>query len=141
MPQKEKDNKVLQSMRGKLVIWMSKKLTIVARILVANQVILASIWYVPSCADLSLSIVKTMKSLMKNFVWSGQANGKARAKVAWDIAILPLAKGGIKIIDPEAQTIVFLAKMLVRGLTLGPEPWKVLLCHWVHDLKQSYRRR
>jgi hypothetical protein len=70
-----------------------------------------------------------MKNLIKNFVRSSQANGKARAKVAWDIAILPLPKGGIKILDPKAQTIVILANMLVKGFTLGPKPWKVLLCH------------
>jgi hypothetical protein len=82
MPQKEKDNKVLQLVRGKLVVWMSKKLSLATRILVANQVILAFVWYVASCINLSLSIVKKVKSLIMNFVWSGQTNGKARAKVA-----------------------------------------------------------
>jgi len=31
--------------------------------------------------------------------------------------------------------------MLVRGFTVGPKPWKVFLCHQVHNLKQSYKRR
>jgi hypothetical protein len=89
-------------MKGKLVIWMFKKLSFVARILVANQVILAFVLYVASCVDLSPFVLKKVKSLIRNFVWLSQANGKARAKVAWDIAILPLAKGGIKILEPEA---------------------------------------
>jgi hypothetical protein len=68
--------------KGKLIVWMSKKLSLATRILVANQVILAFVWYVASCINLSLSIVKKVKSLIMNFVWSGQTNGKARAKVA-----------------------------------------------------------
>ncbi len=82
--------------------------------------------YVPSCTD---SIVKKMKSLIRNLVWSSQADGKARAKVAWDTAILPLAKVGINILDPEAQITTLLTKMLLRGLTPRSKPWKVLLYH------------
>jgi hypothetical protein len=70
MLQKENDNKVLQSVRGKLVVWMSKKLSLVARILVANEVILAYVWYVASCIDLSFFVVKKVKNLIRNFVWS-----------------------------------------------------------------------
>jgi hypothetical protein len=73
---------------------MSKKLSLATRILMANQVILAFAWYVASCANLSLFVVKKARNLIKNFVWLGQANGKARAKVSWDTTILPLAKGG-----------------------------------------------
>ncbi len=39
----EKDNKILQSIRGKQVAWRFKKLSFVAKFLVVNQVILASI--------------------------------------------------------------------------------------------------
>jgi hypothetical protein len=70
-----------------------------------------------------------MKSLIRNLVWSSQADGKARAKVAWDTAILPLAKVGINILDPEAQITTLLTKMLLRGLTPRSKPWKVLLYH------------
>jgi hypothetical protein len=76
-----------------------------------------------------------------NFVWSSQANGKARAKVAWDTAILPLAKGGINIFDLEAKITTILTKMFIKDFTPWPKPWKVLLCHQVHNLKQSYKGR
>jgi hypothetical protein len=33
---------------------------------------------------------------------------------------IPLTKGGIKILDLEAQTFALLAKMLIQGLNLGP---------------------
>ncbi len=45
--------------------------------------------------------------------------GKAaptRAKVKWDTLTLPIAKGGLGIIDPKSQSEALLAKLLVRGL-------------------------
>lgn len=60
-----------------------------------SYMILVSIWYASSCANLSHSNVKKVKTLIRNFVWSCQVDGKARAKVAWDIIILPLARRGL----------------------------------------------
>jgi hypothetical protein len=137
MPQKEKDNKILQSIRGKQVAWMSKKLSFVAKNLVANQVIPVSIWYVVSCVNLSLFAMKKVKSLIRNYVWLNQVDGKARAKVAWGNTTC--INGGIKILDLETQTIALFTKMLIRGLTPRVELWKVFLCHWVVNLRQSYR--
>lgn len=110
MLQKEKDNKVLQVVRGKLVDWSSKWLSVIGRILVANHVILASVWYIFSCANISLSSLKKVKTLVHNYIWSSKSNNKTRAKVTWDITILPLIKGGIKILDLETHTFVLFCK-------------------------------
>lgn len=59
--------------------------------------------------------------------------------MAWGTTIFPLFNGGIKILDLEAQTTTLLAKMLVRGFVPRPKLWKVLLCHWVVNLRQSYK--
>lgn len=74
MPQKEKDHKILQSIRGKQVAWTSKKLSFVAKNLVVNQVILVSIWYVVSCVNLSLFSMKKVKSL-KPSRWKSKGKG------------------------------------------------------------------
>jgi hypothetical protein len=50
---------------------------------------------------------------VRNFVWSSKTNSKARAKVAWNITMLPLTKGGIKILDPKVQKFALLVKMLI----------------------------
>ncbi len=47
----------------------------------------------------------------------------------WDTLTLPIAKGGLGIIDPKIQSEALLAKLLVRGLTPGREPWKELIRH------------
>jgi hypothetical protein len=63
-----------------------------------------------------------------NFIWSGKATN-ARAKVKWETLILPTSQGGLKIIDPKTQSEALLAKLLIRGLEPGGEPWKELLRH------------
>jgi hypothetical protein len=40
-----------------------------------------------------------------------------------------LSSGGLGIINPKAQSEALLAKLLVRGLALGGEPWKEILRH------------
>jgi hypothetical protein len=40
-----------------------------------------------------------------------------------------LSSGGLGIIDPKAQSEALLAKLLVKGLTPGGEPWKEILKH------------
>jgi hypothetical protein len=40
-----------------------------------------------------------------------------------------LSSGGLGIIDPKAQSEAFLAKILVKGLAPGGEPWKEILRH------------
>jgi hypothetical protein len=40
-----------------------------------------------------------------------------------------LSSDGLGIIEPKAQSEALLAKLLVRGLALGGEPWKEILRH------------
>jgi hypothetical protein len=64
--------------------------------------------------------------VVKNFIWGGK-DANARAKVKWDTLGLPTTKGGCGVIDPKTQSEALLAKLLIRGLALGGEPWKELL--------------
>ncbi len=73
---------------------------------------------------------------MRNFIWSGKA-ANARAKVKWETLVLPIPQGGLGIIDPKTQSEALLAKLLVRGLALGGEPWKELLRHKTNQIKLS----
>jgi hypothetical protein len=63
-----------------------------------------------------------------NFIWSGKATN-ARAKVKWETLVLPTSQGGLGIIDPKTQSEAMLAKLLIRDLEPGGEPWKELLRH------------
>lgn len=74
MSQHEKNAKVLTQIRNKLAQWSSRKLSMAARVLVSNQVVLASIWYIASGADISKSILAKARALVRNFIWGGDSN-------------------------------------------------------------------
>jgi hypothetical protein len=80
MLQKEKDNEIFQLVQGKLIVCIFKNLSLVTRILVANQVILVFVWYVTSCVDLSLFVVKKMKTLIMNFCLVRPSNWESKGK-------------------------------------------------------------
>lgn len=141
IPQQEKDSKMLGQIRKHLHKWASNKLSLAGRIMVSNQVILSSIWYLASCTDLSGHALKLARATVRNYIWSGKEVSCARARVKWATAVLPIVRGGVKILDPQWQASALLVKLLIRGLTTGYEPWKVLVRHRVAQTKQSRRGR
>lgn len=130
---------MLNQLRKHLFKWSNQKLSLAGRIMISNQVILLSIWYLASCTDLSGKALKLARSMVRNYMWSGKQESNTRARVKWDTAVLPIVRGGIKILDPQWQTSALLVKLLIRGLSVGYEPWKVLVCHRIAQTKQSRR--
>ena len=139
IPQKEKDGKMLSQIRKHLGKWSNHPLSLAGRIMVSNQVILSSIWYLASCTDLTGQALKIAKATVRNYIWSGKKVSCARARVKWDTAVLPIVRGGIKILDPQWQASALLIKLLLRGLSVGYEPWKALVRYRVAQTKQSRR--
>ena len=137
--QKEKDSKMLSQIRKHLSRWAGNKLSLAGRIMVSNQVILSSIWYLASCTDISGQALKTARAMVRNYIWSGQKESFARVRVKWATAVLPIVRGGVKIMDPQWQASALLVKLLVRGLSVGYEPWKALVRYRVEQTKQSRR--
>lgn len=141
IPQKEKDGKMLSQIRKHLAKWANHPLSLAGRIMVSNKVILSSIWYQASCIDLTGKALKIAKATVRNYIWSGKKESFARARVKWDTTVLPIVRGGIKILDPQWQSSALLIKLLIRGLSVGYEPWKVLVRFRVAQTKQSRRGR
>jgi hypothetical protein len=133
--QKTKDEYALTKLSSKLQFWGTKHLSLIGRILISNQVLLASLWYLCSYTDLSHGVLTKAKALVRNFIWLGRADHIARAKVRWDELILPTSCGGMKVLDPILQAAVLLAKLLVRGLTPGYAAWKSLIIHRIRTIR------
>lgn len=95
LQQNQKDKVIIDKIRGQLLTWTPKKLSLGGRILVCNKVISASMWYLASCLDALSEVFKQVRALLRNYVWSGKNAGKTRAKVAWQQAILPKTKGDL----------------------------------------------
>ncbi len=55
----------------------------------------------------------------------------------WDTLVFPTTQGGLRVTDPKSQSEVLLAKLLVRGLAPGGEPWKELVQHKADQTRLS----
>ena len=51
-----------------LIRWAGKQLSLARRILIVNQVFLASVWYLALCLSISEKILKGIRSLVRNFL-------------------------------------------------------------------------
>ncbi len=116
------------ALKGKLISWSHSMLSLASRMLVANQVLLALIWYLAACWNPNPRMCCQVRGVIRNFIWGGK-DAPARAKVKWDTLALPTAQGGLEVTDPKSQSEALLAKLFVRGLTPGDEPWKELVRH------------
>lgn len=68
LAQKDIDAKVMLQTRSKLNAWAHKRLSLAARILVCNHVILASIWYFASSSSVSSSVLLRIRTSVRNFM-------------------------------------------------------------------------
>lgn len=132
---------MLGHIRKHLHMWACNKLSLAGRIMASNQVILSSIWYLASCTYLSTHALKLARTTVRNYMWSGKKESRARARVKWATTVLPIIHGGVKILDPQWQASVLWVKLLIRGLTVGYESWKALIRYRVAQTRQSRRGR
>jgi hypothetical protein len=82
-------------------------------------------WYLAASWNPNPRMCCQVRGVVRNFIWSGKATN-ARTKVKWETLT---SQGGLGIIDPKTQSKALLAKLLIRGLEPGGEPWKELLRH------------
>jgi hypothetical protein len=134
LPLEANFSKMVTALKGKLINWSTCRLSLAGRILVANQVLLASMWYMAAAWNPNPAMCSQIRGIVRNFIWSRKASN-ARAKVKWETLVLPTAQGGLGIIDPKVQSEALLAKLFIRGLAPGGEPWKELLRHRFNQVR------
>jgi hypothetical protein len=88
------------SLKGKMITWGNYNLSLVGRILITNQVLLSSMWYMVTCWNPNPRMCNQIKGVVQNFIWGGKAI-KTREKVKWDSLTLPFSSRGLGIIDPK----------------------------------------
>ena len=128
---------LLVRLRNKLIYWKKERLSLAGRVVVANSVLLSSVWYIASTWLFSRSIMLRVQRLVRNFIWGNDTVHNTIAKVAWSVLIQPKHKGGLGLIDPFMQSKALLVKHVVRCLLPGQELWKKFwMCH-LYKLKPS----
>lgn len=99
---------MLNQIMKHLLKWSGKQLSLVGHIMVSNPVVLSSIWYLASYTDISSNPLKFARAIVCNYMWSGKKESCARARVKWATTILPIIRGGVKILDPQWQASTLL---------------------------------
>ncbi len=90
----------MTSFKGKMIAWGNYNLSLKSKILIANQVLLSSMWYMAASWNPNLRMCNQIKGVVNNFIYRGRAS-KTRAKVKWDSLTLPLSDDSLGIIDPK----------------------------------------
>lgn len=80
---------LIRSIKEKLTNWAAKNLSLAGRILVCNHLLLATCWYTSSSCGLDKKTCDIIRNLIRNYIWSGKDDSRARARVKWDACILP----------------------------------------------------
>ena len=113
------------------------ELSLAGRVVVANSVLLSSIWYIASTWLFSRSIMLKVQRLIRNFIWGNTTGDNSVAKVASSVLIQSKKKGGLGLIDPFMQSKALITKHVVRSLLPGDELWKKLWIQHLHKVKPS----
>jgi hypothetical protein len=61
-------------------------------------------WYLAACWNPNPRMCSQVRRVVKNFIWGGKAT-PSRAEVKWDTLTLPIAKGGLGIIDAPPSSL------------------------------------
>jgi hypothetical protein len=88
-------DKMLSTLKGKLINWSTCYLSLAGRILVANQVLLASMWYMAAAWNPNPRMCSQVRGVVRNFIWSGKATN-ARAKVKRETLVDALPSHKVK---------------------------------------------
>jgi hypothetical protein len=121
LPLEANFEKMMLSLKGKFISWSNNRLSLASRILVANQVLLTSMWYIAASWNPNPRMCSQVKGVVRNFIWGGR-DAPACTKVKWSTMVIPITQGELGIINPKAQSEALLAKLLTRRLAPGGEP-------------------
>jgi len=86
LPPEANFDKILSALKGKLINWSTCYLSLAGRILVVNQVLLASMWYLATTWNPNPMMCSQIRGVVRNFIWSGKADN-VRAKVKWETLV------------------------------------------------------
>jgi hypothetical protein len=111
----------LANFQKRLHKWDNFPLTICGKVIVANHLVLAGIWYVLTLNSNRASRLQKIQQLITNFIWQGQYT-TSRNRVRADVLILPTLEGGLGLLDVVTQAKVLGARVFFWTLQPGSHP-------------------
>jgi hypothetical protein len=100
---------LFQKIQQKLTYWSSVHLSLVGRRIIINSILLSTLWFCVCVWGGSLKVIRNIKAVVRNFLWSGMAH-RSQTRVAWTDCCTDRAKGGLGLINPEDANKAMAAK-------------------------------
>jgi exonuclease III len=117
---------LLSSFSKRLSSWTFRALNLPSRLVLLKAVLQALPVYAFSVLAAPRSVLNTIRSLQRNFLWHGLNKDKKIALVSWETICKPKAQGGLGIRDPSTMNRVLSAKIWWRWLKNPTDLWAKL---------------
>nr|XP_025692546.1 uncharacterized protein LOC112794781 [Arachis hypogaea] len=120
---------VIDKIQRKLASWKGCLLNKAARLCLVNAVMASIPVYNMQVSLLPKYACDKIDSLMRQFLWKGQANGRGLPLVKWDIAITSKKAGGLGVRDTLCANMALLGKLVWDCLNNKNKLWVQVLTH------------
>eukprot|EP00253_Pinus_taeda_P001915 PITA_01915 len=114
---------LLEKLESRLNLWTHKSLNLASRIVLIKSVLQAMPLYLFSILAAPKWVLKSIRNLQRNFLWSSAATNRKWALVKWSNVCMPKEKGGIGLRDPEKSNSIMNAKIWWQWITCPDKPW------------------
>jgi hypothetical protein len=132
------DQFLIEKIELKLHYWTTLRLSLAARAVVVNMVLLSTLWYFITLWGGSLKATRIIKSNLMNFLWSGSTH-RTRVRVNWSDCCAPKTQGGLGLIGPNEAMDALMAKWILKALQPGTSNLQIFLRYRIQNLKPDKR--
>lgn len=118
----------------KLQYWTTIHLSMAARTIIVNSVLLSTLWYFLSLWCGLRDILNSIRAALRNFLWA-ETEEHVRARVRWEDCCAKKEVGGLGLIDPQEALLSLTNKWIVKALIPGNTPLNILLRHRIASIQ------
>ncbi|KAG1471453.1 hypothetical protein G6F56_002116 [Rhizopus delemar] len=94
-------DKLLTEVKEQVLLYSQRQLSLRGRVTIMNTLILSKIWYCLRLLQPTQSFFKSLRTIIYSFVWQ-----RKRSLVSFDQLCLPIAQGGLGVLNPQMQHLV-----------------------------------
>ncbi|XP_039060736.1 uncharacterized protein LOC120204786 [Hibiscus syriacus] len=121
-------NPVISNFSKKLTGWKAASLSLAGRLVLLKSVLCSLPIYYLSLFKIPVSVLKTLNSLMSNFLWGGGAEKSKIHWVSWLNVCRPKMEGGLGVLNLNLMNRALLEKWAWRFANERGSVWRDLIC-------------
>ncbi len=110
----------ISNLKSLLNTWKCRSLSLKGKVTVINNLALPPLLYVCSIIHTPENVYEEVKTAIIDFIWDGKRN----SKIAYNVLIQPIHKGGLKLIDLELKVKALKSAWVKRFLDNNTSKWK-----------------